>query len=82
MERKNLGWYKCDICGRTTVVAECSLRPGFYVCPYCCLACRLRRECEKPVWMPGAKPWKAKDKSIEEEEKQVFIRRRLYRTGR
>ena len=80
MERKNMGWYKCGICGRTTVVAECSLRPGLYVCPYCCLACRLRMECGRAVWMPGIKPSGLRSNNAFE-EKQVFIRRRLYRTS-
>lgn len=45
-------WEVCGICERPAITKSCSVDPETSVCPHCCVACTMRRECPRPSWLP------------------------------
>ena len=48
-------WERCSICGKYEPVNTCKKHPTSNVCPWCCLLCNERNNCNKPVWFSEIK---------------------------
>lgn len=54
---------KCEVCGRSwhdSVAGECPLKPGHFICMYCCM-----RKCERSYLWNGMQRCKAKEETKE-----------------
>lgn len=58
---------KCEVCGNAyyeSVAGECPLKPGHFICMYCC-----HRKCKRSYLWNGMQRCKARDEAIAEAAK-------------
>ena len=58
---------KCEVCGRSwhdSVAGECPLKPGHFICMYCC-----RSNCKRSYISDGMHGCRAKDRARDEAKK-------------